>query len=74
MKMFVWQYNDQVSPNYHSGGGLMIIAENEEHVKELILADEDIVITDEEWKEVMIYELKDEKEPRVIVFPDAGCC
>ncbi|MEK4824461.1 hypothetical protein NSS71_07875 [Niallia sp. FSL W8-0951] len=74
MKMFIWQYNDQVSPNYHSGGGLMVIAENEDHVKKLIQADEDIAITEKEWKEVIIYELKNEEEPKVFVFPDAGCC
>lgn len=74
MKMYVFQYNDQVSENYHSGGGLMVIAKNTEHVKELIEKEEYIKITNDEWQEVIVYELKEDEKPRIFVFPDAGCC
>jgi hypothetical protein len=74
MNMFVFQCNDQVSENYHSGGGLMVIAKNADHVKELIEKDEFIEITNEEWEKVVVFELKNEEEPRIFVFPDAGCC
>jgi|SRR5579875_864282 len=74
MKMFVFQYLEQVSENFHAGGGLIVIAKDEEHVKELILNEEFIEIKDAEWKDVVVYELKNEEKPRIFVFPDAGCC
>lgn len=74
MKMFVFEYIDQVSPNYHPEGGLMIVAKDKEQLEELIKAEGDIEITNEEWEKVIIYKLANEEEPRVFVFPDAGCC
>jgi hypothetical protein len=72
--MFVFQYNAQVSENYHSGGGLMVIAKDEEHVKELFENEKYIKIEDDEWNSVVVYELKNDEEPKIFVFPDAGCC
>jgi hypothetical protein len=74
MKMYVFQYNYKVSGNYHEGGGLMVVAENTNHVKEMIEKEEYIEITNEEWQEVVVYELMDNEKPRIFVFPDAGCC
>lgn len=36
MKVFVFEYINQVSPNYHSEGGLMVIAKDKEQVIQLI--------------------------------------
>ena len=74
MKMFVFEYNGQVSENYHAGGGLMVIAKDKDHVNELIKKEEYIEIKDSEWEDVIVYDLKNDEEPRVFVFPDAGCC
>ena len=74
MKMFVFEYIDQVSPNYHPEGGLMVIAKDKEQVEELIKEVGDIEIANEEWEKVITYELKNDEQPKVFVFPDAGCC
>lgn len=74
MRMFVFEYINQVSSNYHQEGGLMVIAKDREQVEELIKTEGSISITDSEWEEVIIYELKNDEQPKVFVFPDAGCC
>lgn len=74
MKMFVFEYISKVSDRFHSGGGLMIVAKDKEQVIELIEEYGIIEITEEEWKDVIIYELKNNEKPRIFAFPDAGCC
>lgn len=36
MKLFVWNDADAVSANYHSNGGLVVIAESFERAREMI--------------------------------------
>lgn len=72
--MFVFTRIDQVSDNYHAEGGLMIVANNQEHAKEMIKEEKDIEITNEEWEDVKVYDLAGDYKPRIFVFPDAGCC
>ncbi|WP_268753430.1 hypothetical protein [Alkalihalobacillus trypoxylicola] len=36
MKMFLFEDLDEVSPNYHCNGGLVVVARDKDHVKELI--------------------------------------
>lgn len=74
MKIFVWKRVYKVSDNYHDEGGLLVVAENEERAKELIGAEQNVIVTDEEWAEVITYELMDVEKERIITFPDAGCC
>lgn len=74
MNIFIFQNIDQVSGHFHTGGSLAVIAKDKEHVEELILEEEHIEITDNDWDRVITYELKNEEEPRIFVFPDAGCC
>ena len=69
-KVFIWSYVDNLTDNYHSGGGLVVIADNLEDAK--ILAMEKGVKFDDEIPTV--YELKDIVEDKVYIFPDAGCC
>ena len=49
MKIFIFEQVEQLTSSYHGGGGLVIIAESEEHAKELIMADKYINLSDEEW-------------------------
>lgn len=74
MKLFIFEHLKQVSDNYHSEGGLAVIARDREHLEELILTDENIVIDEEEWDRVIIYDIDMEVGPRIFVFPNAGCC
>lgn len=74
MKVFVFEQLGQVSGSYHSEGGLIVVAANTEQAKRLIAEDPFIEITPDEWAEVVEYELLRTTEPRVFVFPDAGCC
>lgn len=74
MKMFIFERLNCVSDRYHSQGGLVVIAKDREHVMELIKDYEDIIITKDEWKEVITYDLKNQEEPKLFIFPDAGCC
>lgn len=74
MKIFIFESLSTVSPNYHSEGGLAVVAKDKKQVEELIEKQQYIEIDDEEWQDVLIYELKEDAEPKVFVFPDAGCC
>jgi hypothetical protein len=74
MKLFIFEEVEKLTYNYHSGGGLVVIAEDTEAAKALISTDSDITITEEEWSKVKVYELMDNEEPAMFIFPDAGCC
>ena len=74
MKIFVFQRIDTCSDNYHEEGGLVVIAKDVEHAKELLKTDNAISVTDEEWKNVESFALADNVEPKFWVMPDAGCC
>ncbi len=74
MKIFIFNYINELTSSYHSGGGLVIIAKDQEHAKELISTDEYIKVTDSDWEEVKTYDLVGEPEPWIWVMSDAGCC
>lgn len=75
MQIFIFESISQVSGNYHSGGGLVIIAESKEKAIELIATDKDIQPDEKEWEEVETYKLADtDIKPKYFVMPDAGCC
>lgn len=67
MKVFILERVSELTGNYHSEGGTIVIA------KEL-LADEHANITDEEWEDVIVHDIKGKPEEAVYIFPDAGCC
>lgn len=69
MKMFIFERLNCVSDRYHSQGGLVVIAKDREHVMELIKDYEDIIITKDEWKEVITYDLKIKKNLSYSYFP-----
>jgi len=78
MNIYVFNYVDKLTYRYHEGGGLVVIAKDREHVerltKEATTNSANILLKDEEWEEVIIYPTEEDAEPRVFVFPDAGCC
>jgi hypothetical protein len=74
MKIFVFENVDQLTYSYHSGGGMVIVAKDLEQAKSLIADDKDCVPTQQEWDSVIVYETIYDTEPRVFIFPDAGCC
>lgn len=71
MKLYIWNYLEGLTDNYHSGGGLVIITDRDPNeawrdysskgpLRELPEADTTVeVVSDKE---------------QVWVFPDAGCC
>lgn len=74
MRIFIFEGVDEVSGHYHSDGGLVIIAEDEARVKELVAEDEYIKLTEADWFDVISYQVSDDAQEKVFVFPDAGCC
>lgn len=69
-KIWIFEDLDQVSGNYHSGGGLVIVAKNIEMAKLLVSQDNDIEILD--WDKSKVGDTTLDKA--IYVFPDAGCC
>ena len=74
MKIYVFERIDKCSDNYHEEGGLVVIAKDVEHAKELLKTDNSIEVTDKEWEDVESFALADNVEPKFWVMPDAGCC
>lgn len=74
MKVFVWEYVDSVSNNYHSEGGLLVVAKDEDRARELIENHPHACVTDDEWRDVIIINAEEGEQERIIAFPDAGCC
>lgn len=80
MNLYVWNYLNEMSSNYHSEGGVVVIAETVEQARELFLKDyspnsdnktgqSDIITT-----EPTLVCGVDATEPHVFEFPNAGCC
>ena len=71
MKVFIW-YVEKCSDNYHSGGGVVVFAESEDEARSLANAEEHVVVPANLRPDFVLQ--PDNMEPRVLVFPDAGCC
>ena len=65
---------NKVSDRYHEDGSLAVVADDEESARALVAAEPGVSITDAEWSAGMMYSLSGAYEPRVFVFPNAGCC
>jgi len=70
MKIFIWEYVEELTDQYHSDGGLVIIAQDEERARQLA-AERDVKFRDDEVP--VSYDITAEKE-KVYIFPDNGCC
>ena len=68
--MFIWENVDHLTDNYHSGGGLAVVAATLERAREL--APQGSSARTEAPDHV--YMLAEPAEERALVFPDAGCC
>lgn len=76
MKLFIWNNVDPITSNWHSGGGIAVIAETLERAREIInekthdlehapcsaLTDEPDLVRECEGPEI------------IMLFQDAGCC
>lgn len=72
MQVFIWTDLPQVSDRYHSEGGVVVIAENEDLARELANKEEGCNISSEQ-KPTYSCETTNGKQ-QVFIFPDAGCC
>jgi hypothetical protein len=85
MKAWVFDYLVGVSDSYHSGGGLLVIAESPQKAKALIESRRgtnirgeygpavDIDINELDFRQATA-SFPVEAEPQLFIFPDAGCC
>lgn len=73
MKIYILNYVDTLTYNYHCGGGLAVIAESIEDAKNVVSTDPYIKVRNEEWETAEAYDIV-ATEKRYWVFPDAGCC
>mgnify|MGYP001157835008 CR=1 FL=1 len=73
MKIFIFENVSELTDRYHSDGGLAVIAKDRKHAEKMTV-NVHIEITESEWEDVIVYDLKHEEEPRMYIFPDAGCC
>ncbi len=71
MKVFVWSSIDKCTDNYHSGGGVVVFAEDEAAAREAAAV---------RGCRISHHEAPDSVrevvggEPQVYVMPNAGCC
>ena len=72
MKIYIWESVKQSSDNYHSGGGVVVFAENEERARQLANNVDGCDIKIDE-KPTHIRNCENGEE-LVFVMPDAGCC
>jgi hypothetical protein len=74
MNIYIFQRISELTDNYHSGGGLVVIAESLSRVLELA-GRGGIGISSEELESVIVHKLsKKDTSEGVFIFPDAGCC
>ena len=75
MKMFVWESVGGLTCNYHDGGGVLVIAEDLERARKVLLNTDGISIHCEALDDVPDFSASvDCQEEKVMTFPDAGCC
>lgn len=73
MYVYIWDQLGEVTDYYHSGGGLVIVARDLQHAKELAGEYSPNIVIDEDPDLVVPCRDMDEN-PTVFVFPNAGCC
>ena len=76
MKVFIWKNIKKLTDNYHSDGGLVIVAETLQRAIELAEA-RGVEFSKGDYDELTpsnVYNTDDSAEEKVFIFPDAGCC
>lgn len=82
MKIFIWEYVKELTHRWHSGGGLVVIAKDEERARVLASEYIDKEVQDEPYINLpkdkapdLIFEIANSQvEEKVVTFPNAGCC
>ncbi|KAJ3032774.1 hypothetical protein HDV00_007146 [Rhizophlyctis rosea] len=76
MHIYIIPKAAQVSINYHPGGGVVIIAASRAEGAKMAGETLYVNISPDEWEQAIEYEIVDrpDVQPRIVVFPDAGCC
>ena len=80
--IFVWEYIGPVSSNWHSSGGVLVVAENVDRAKTMVDELRRGFCTEFEKPEDFdplgesgfTAELVGDQPERIMVFEDAGCC
>lgn len=78
MKVFIWERINKATNSYHTEGGLVVIAETEAAARELFISRSDSYsdgcgpAADEAPD--LVLPTNDDAQPKVFIFPDAGCC
>ena len=73
MLLYAWEYLEDLTKEYHSNGGLLIVTDRDPlevynaNLDNYLLSKEALPEPD------FVYPI-DSDEERVVVFPDAGCC
>jgi hypothetical protein len=71
MKVFIWEYVGKCSDNYHSGGGVVVFAKDEESARQIANGVSGCEIKAEEKPD----EVRESNgKEQIFIFPDAGCC
>lgn len=75
MKVMIWRRLDNVSRNYHSEGGAVVIAESHEDAMKLLRANNEVPASSDIFikQPDLAYDIVGGTEG-VEIFPDAGCC
>lgn len=53
MNVYIWKYVDQVSNNYHSDGGVVVIAETEEEARKLANSENGVILLQKSYLYVL---------------------
>lgn len=72
MKIFIFEDVEKCSDNYHEGGGVVVIADDEDRARDVANSIHGCHIQPDE-KPVASYDVATDEE-KVFIFPDAGCC
>lgn len=73
MNVYIWKSIAQCSGNYHSDGGVVVIAETEAIARELARSENPCCLIDAAEHPDLVVAVG-EHAPAVFIFPNAGCC
>lgn len=73
-RMYIFEYVDGITDNYHNGGGLAIITKSGDPVQVFRDANPDLDPDFANEDAPASYQVPDDTEERIFVFPDVGCC
>lgn len=84
MSLYIYNGLSGVSPNYHSGGSVIIITDRDpnlvwteyatEFAANKYAYEDDLDIDATKGNLTRMYHLSEDTEEKVFVFPNAGCC